>query len=221
MTAELKNPYISVRYGGILSFGGSQRRSRNRITRRCGCGVIACADLLFYLGAYHLGCGSLAAGEMPVPSDEYESFTNKLKRSYMPLIPRFGTSGFALAWGLNRYFKKHRIRLKARWGVRRSKLRRTIEEMLSKDLPVILSIGNNFPLFWRKKKLKLYIKTDAGFSQTTSTKAHFVSVTGIDDEWLHISSWGQQYYIRWNEYVEFVDRYSSWAISNIVYLKQK
>jgi len=221
LSADLKNPYVSVSYGGFLSFGGSQRRAESRITRRCGCGIIASADLLLYLANYRKGCSTLAGSELPVPSGEYESFTSMLKRRYMPLIPRFGTSGLALTWGLNRYFKKHRIPLKARWAVRKSRLRGCIEEMLSKDLPVILSIGNNFPLFWRRKKLNLYMKTDSGFVHTTSAKAHFVSVTGIDDEWLRISSWGQEYYIRWDEYTQFVDRYSSWTISNIIYIRQK
>ena len=45
----LKYPYISVSDGGLKSYGGDQGKSENATMRRCGCGVIAAADVLLYL----------------------------------------------------------------------------------------------------------------------------------------------------------------------------
>lgn len=208
MDKALSRQYISVSYGRFLSFGGNQRRAQKSITRRCGCGVIACTDLSLYV----------AGRRQPIPSDEYNTLAETMRRKYLPLLPRFGTNGWMLAWGMNRYFKKHGIRLRAGWGVRKGRLRRAMGEMLSRDIPVILSIGQNFPFIWRKNRLNLYRLTDSGYAAVSSTKAHYVTITGMDDSWLHISSWGQKYYINWDEYVEYVERHSSWIISNILYI---
>ena len=46
---ELKNPYICVNYGGVLSYGGNQMGSSSGNFSACGCGVVAGLDLLLYL----------------------------------------------------------------------------------------------------------------------------------------------------------------------------
>ena len=210
MRKHLLHPYISVQHDRLRSFGGDQRRAQKAITRKCGCGVIACADLLLYLEHRPL----------PVAAADYNALAEELRRRYLPLLPRFGINGLLLTLGLNRCLRSRSIHLRATWGVRPGRLQRCIGGMLARDLPVILAIGPNFPLFWRRKKLTLYkTASDGSRRPAGSTCAHYVTVTAMDDEWLHISSWGEAYSIRWAEYRDYVKRCSSWLVSNIVCLR--
>ena len=90
------------------------------------------------------------------------------------------------------------------------------------DIPVILSIGGNFPLIWKKDRLPLYRKTGDGvYIKSSSTRAHYVTVTGIEHGWLRISSWGQEWYINWREYRNFAWIKSCPLFSNICYITRK
>ena len=97
-----------------------------------------------------------------------------------------------------------------------------ISRLLSQDIPVILSIGGNFPLIWKKDRLPLYKKTGDGvYIKSSSTRAHYVTVTGIEHGWLRISSWGQEWYINWREYRNFARTKSCPLFSNICYITRK
>ena len=87
---------------------------------------------------------------------------------------------------------------------------------------MILSVGPNFPAVWEKHKLKFYRKiTDGNYRPAAATKAHYVTATALDAEWLRISSWGKEYYINREEYEAFVKAHSSYLFSNLVYLSKK
>jgi hypothetical protein len=45
-----------------------------------------------------------------------------------------------------------------------------------------------------------------------------VTVTGMDDEWLQIASWGKRYFIRRCEYMEYIRKNSSYFASNILHI---
>ena len=97
-----------------------------------------------------------------------------------------------------------------------------IEEMLSKDIPVIFAIGPNFPLIWQKHRLSLYKQSEGGgYVKTGSVQAHFVSVTGMDERWLRISSWGEMYYIERREYMRFCKEHSCKLMCNYLYIREK
>ena len=51
-------------------------------------------------------------------------------------------------------------------------------------------------------------------------ESHYVTVTGLDDEWAQISSWGREYYINRREYDAFVRLHSASLFSNILYIKR-
>ena len=104
---------------------------------------------------------------------------------------------------------------RARWGCTPGKMRERIDDMLRRDLPVVLSIGGDFPFFWKRSRLKLYQKTQAGWKTAASARAHFVTITGRQGNMMQISSWGKEYYIDWNEYQQYAKRHSSYLISNI------
>lgn len=225
MRFELRHPFVRVEGEGSTTYGGSQRRGRLEHMRRWGCGVIGAADLLFYLSLYHPryknGLFADAPADGHVTLDWYNDRIDILRRRYLPVIPHHGINGLALAVGLNLYFRKYGLPLRARWGVRPGRLWEEIDTQLQKDRPVIFSIGNNFPQVWAKNKLNFYPAPDRSAARPTArTMAHYVTVTGSDPEWLRISSWGKEYYINKAEYCAFVDQYSSNILSNMLYIRE-
>ncbi len=222
MEKKLRHKYVSVRYGSLVSYGGNQRQASGKLLRRCGCGVVAAADLLVYLSAHETDLPPLLERSENIPASEYNALLKELQTHYLPLIPHFGLSGWLMALGLNRFFLRKHWPVRAFWGVRSGRLQRCIAQMLSRDMPVILAVGPNLPLFWRRKSLTLYKKTPAGnYRPAGGTCAHYVTITAADDQWLRVSSWGQAYYIRWQDFQHYVQQYSNYFASNILYLRPK
>ena len=221
---ELLHEFPTLRHAGRLLYGGDQTLSADRSMRACGCGVVACQDLLIYLCRFH-GCHADRMSALARPGlidhDDYDRCSLELKRRYLPLIPRHGINGVTLALGLNRIFRRNGMPYRAHWGVGSGKLWTTIEAMLRDDLPVILSIGPNFPLFWQHNTLTFYgKKADGRLVPLSRARAHYVSVTGIDAVWLRISSWGREYYISRREYEEYVKAHSMLLVSNILVVER-
>ena len=218
MNIQLKSPYTSIRLpGGTSSFGGSQMWARTKTLRKCGCGVVAAADILLYLSS------ALSPSERREwQCDEYCSLLEQLQRRYLPLIYPKGINGLLLVLGLNRLFHDRSLPFFAFWNVSGTRLIHHIEEMLLQDIPVILSIGPNFPLIWQKNSLTLYRPDQNGNPRpVTHTFGHYVTVCGVSDEWMIISSWGKQYLISIPEYREFVSKHSNYFFSNMVMIRKK
>lgn len=221
----LENKYISVAEKGGRSYGGSQMLSASKVMRDSGCGVIAALDLLLYLGRFHPEYRSSffspsLYGDTLDPA-EYDAAARALSKSYLPIIPKFGINGLVLAAGLDLFFIRYSIPYRATWGVGKAKIWQTIEDMLRRDLPVIISVGPNFPLVWGKGRLKFYRALPDGVKKAAcEIKAHYVTVTGIDEEWLRVSSWGREYFISRAEYSDYIRQYSGSIVSNIVKLRR-
>lgn len=223
---ELKHPYCSVAVSKGASYGGNQGWFLERWMRESGCGVIASADLMLYLHRYHgelkqpLFC--IVPKEGTVPLGSYLRIGMFLRKGYFPLIPKVGLSAPLLIIGLNRLFRANDVPLSAGWCVWGTKLWSQMEQQLKNDYPVILAIGANIPFIWKKHKLALYQKDAGGcYRVHASVKAHYVTVTGMDDTWLRVSSWGQEYYIHREEYSAYVKKHSSFLVSNMVVLTAK
>lgn len=222
----LRYPYLSIKTQDDHSFGGSQTWSSSRIMRKYGCGVVGMADVLLYLGLHQtsyetdLLYGMLREdGFLSYP--RYERYLMKMRRRYLSVIPGLGVPGFFLPIAMNRYFRHYRIPLKAGWCVRPGKILPRIEEMLRQDIPVVLAIGPNFPMFWGRRKVALYRRQNGEYLPATEIKAHFVVVTGMMDGYLQISSWGKEYYISWPEYQKYMKKYSTCLTSNICRIRLK
>lgn len=206
---RLKNPFHYVETKSELAYGGNQMWFPYKFLRKTGCGVISAADVLLHIQR-----------KERISEREYVDFAKKLWFHYLPVIPGFGMNGLTLTIGMNRYFYKQGLPYRACWKLSGRKMLSRIDQMLSKDIPVILSVGPNFPFVWKKEKLNFYTKlNDEKYIPTTKTKAHFVTVTGRDGIWLQISSWGKEYYIDIREYREYVKQHSSFLVSNIIYVK--
>lgn len=222
---SLAHPYPSVMHNGSPSYGGNQLWSDNADIRKCGCGLVAALDLIIYLCRCHRGCNYKAIqdifrGEF-ISAADYDAQLQALKRRYLPLIPGLGMNAFVLVCGLNRLFHDFHMPYKAHWMFDKDKLWARMQEMLERDIPVILAIGPNFPLVWEKNLLPLYIKLPNGeYSRSSSVKAHFVTVTGLDNEWLCISSWGSKLYIKRREYEGYASKHSSTILSSALYIER-
>jgi len=193
--------------------------------RRCGCGLVCALDLLLYLHRHHKGCQlpflEQAAPADPVSAEWYEQKIALLRRRWLPIVYPLGTSGIALAWGLNRIFRKYGLPLRAKWAVKWDSLFDTAADMLRRDIPVVLAVGQNFPRFWRRDKLKFYRRTAEGeYRFANATHAHFVNLTAMDDHWLQVSSWGKCYYINREEYARYTKQHSLRWLCNILSVQE-
>ena len=222
----LNHPYLSVKTQEDHSYGGSQTWSASRVMRKYGCGVVGIADVLLYLGLHRTDCETdlfhgILREDGYISHPRYERYLLKMRRRYLTVLPALGVPGFLLPAALNKYFRHYRIGMKAGWGVLPGRVLPRIEKMLAQDIPVILAIGPNFPCFWGKKKVTLYRMENGAFLPAVETKAHFVVVTGLVDEYLQVSSWGKEYYISWLEYQRYVKKYSNYFASNICTIQEK
>jgi len=222
-SARLSHDLFMVDDGRRLNYGGSQNMYGSPRERSNGCGIAGAADVILYMKA-------LNNGDFTVPVSDFLELSKSLKKKYIPIIPGRGVNAFILAMGLNRYFKKNGLKYRARWKWTRFKKWKTVASMLEEDIPVILAIGNNFPLVWGKKELYLYVneeegKTEQGaepvYRKSFGVYGHFVVVTAIEGNCLTVSSWGKKYYINIDEYDAYVKKHSIHLYSNILSIKKK
>ena len=221
---KLKHPYTPVERNGIVFYGGSQTFSESKNTRRCGCGPVAALNLLIYLHRYHTaipyeGFDALPT-DSPVPAAQYNALLDKLIRRFLPLIPTRGINAVTMGVGLNAFF----LRCRLPWRVKRCVLSAPMWEraadMLRRDIPVIFSVGVNFPAVWGKKRLRLYARTPVGeYRPASAVKGHYMTMTGLDDEWMSVSSWGRIYYVNRKEFEQYTREESTGFLCNILYIK--
>lgn len=192
----------------VIGYGGSQNWYTSKYGPKCGCGVAAAADIIFYLKA-------LEKRNFTISKNQFVEFSDYLQKRFLQIIPNFGVNSFWLAIGMNRYFIKNKMPFRCYWKIFPFFRWRRIEGMLKKDIPVVLAIGNNFPIVWGKKKVNLYRRSVEARCDV-AVSSHYVLVTAIDGDWLTVSSWGRKYYIRRSEYEAYVRKYSLSMYSNIL-----
>lgn len=223
---ELQHPYISVDVHGKASYGGGQQFSANPMIRRSGCGIIAATDLLLYLNARHLhGSVDFFDGLLetePIPFPAYTTCISRMNQRYFPMIPYAGINGLMLMDGVRRFLHEQRMPYSARWCFSPGNLWSRTETMLRQDIPVVMSVGPNFPKIWGKRRVRFYIKTgDKSYTPSAGAKQHYFTVTGMDESWLCISSWGRLYYINRRDFEEYIHRHSLSFVSNVLLVERK
>ena len=221
---SLQHDYTSVERNGWKFYGGSQMLSASKNIRKCGCGPVAALDLLLYLHRYHSpvryeGFDSLPVGGA-VPIDLYNALLKKLVHRFLPLIPMRGINAITMAAGLDVFFIRCALPYRVKRCVLSAPLWDRAADMLARDIPVIFSVGVNFPAVWGKKRLKLYTRTaDGKYIPAASVKAHYMTMTALDDKWMTVSSWGRRYYISRKEYEDYTREESVGFLCNILYIK--
>jgi hypothetical protein len=120
------------------------------------------------------------------------------------------------------------MKYRSRWKWTFIKKWKIVERMLKDDIPVILSIGNNFPIIWGKHELNLYVNDTASttehetvYKKQQSVNGHFVVITAIEGNCLTVSSWGKKFYISIDEFDDYVKKHSTHIYSNILEIKKK
>ena len=221
---SLKHDICSVDCNMRQTYGGNQMLSENKNIRKYGCGIVAMADLVIYLDRYHSGLSYPLLRELPengaIPLDQYRRLLTELNRRYLPIIPTKGVNCYMLTGSLNIFLRLYGVKKTALWCMSGGKLWQRVEDMLSRDLPVIFTVGTNFPKVWGKERLPLYIQLpDGSYCPAGSVRAHYMTVTAINDTHIRVSSWGRKYYISKAEFEDYVRKYSGSFICNIVYIK--
>ena len=206
---ELKRPYPCVRSGEAGSCGGNQNWFADGNFRRCGCGVIACADTLLYL-----------RGQAMLSRKEYIDYVNSLRR-YFPLIPRRGIDGVRLAAGMNVCLRRAGLPLRALWSASGRRFWDRLAAILADDLPAILSVGPSFPRIWSAEALPLYRRTEDGcYIGAGNARAHFLTATGLDGERIRVSSWGREFTIGRAAYERYMRENSTVLLTNLLQLRR-
>ncbi len=224
MIAELKHPLCAVSYPDGISFGGSQMRSADSNMIKCGCGIVAAQEVLLYLARYHNCRGGDFFGNMigsaVVSEDDYNRSLDRLRSRYIHLIPSFGVNGISLVAGLNAAFRRYGYPYRGQWKIASRSFYPSMEEMLKSDIPVIISAGPNFPAVWGKKTIALSPVSSVRGAVPQGINAHYMIATGLDENKIHVSSWGRKYMIDRREYDDYVRSISSSIVSNLVYIKK-
>lgn len=212
------------RRGKITSYGGSQsyftENDRKSVTlRNFGCGLIGVVDLLLHVSGRDTDA---------IEINKYLRLTRNAEH-FFHVRKGMGINGFMLAIFLQVYFWKNHMRYHVRWGVLPWNMKKKIKEMLRDDIPVIFSVG---PGYFRKEKVTLYGHAfpggtidGPGLVAKTTAKDHYMTITGIYETKHHgtvlrISSWGNLFYIKWSEYIDYMRKYDNALFTNILYVKK-
>jgi len=254
--------YVPILKDSTVYYGGSQmwfpdnnKKSKDYIIHHYGCGTIATADLFLYLAiksaSYRTGVTeSVLQGTDSAYYLDYMSYIRKINTYYTKTKRYIAVLGPRIAYAFNSYARTYRFNLRARWKLTLTyyDMLEHIEEMLSGDIPVILSIGPNTPLLWKNDGIGFYVREsvdnqtnnaddkillpapDLYCYHTVKNKihSHYVTVTGIyrnveknspgEKILLRISSWGKKYYINYDEYRDYIDKSGGTFTSSMVYI---
>lgn len=224
--------YVKVKNMNIVSYGGNQAWCKSKRLQKSGCGAIALADISIYLAEQNPNMMTDAIRRISKPNGLYN------KNDYLEYVKFFysrfvigmlpgGMNGFALKHAMNRYFLLNDIGLKATWKVFLSDeaMMKDIRHLIRKNKPVVLSIGPNTPKFWGQEGVTFYINKDGELKESLKkqVKSHYVVVTGVqeikEEEYLVVSSWGREYYIRYREYRDYIKHYGGRITSSILYIR--
>lgn len=255
---ELSDPnYVPVIKDAETYYGGSQMwfptdhwYSKDYVLHNYGCGTIATADLFLYL-ALRKNCfktpetAIALQGTTQILFDNYDMYVRLIHDQYTKTRRILAVLGPAIAKAINTYSELHSFDLNAswKWKLTYYDMLEMIEEMLKRDIPVILSIGPNTPKLWGKKGISFYERCEIDYLDHADQSGevakpyyykvvkqdingHYVTVTALikDDItgqiMLRISSWGKQFYINYEEYRDYVENYGGTYTSSLVHVKK-
>ena len=193
-------------------FGGDQGWFAGKSAKGYGCGIIALVNVIL---THKKANNSANTDCCSITKSQYMHLADKIRKRYLPIVPGFGINGFILALGANLYFLTHGIKAFARWGVMPCHLWNSVDDMLSRNWPVVLAIGPN-NLILGKSTLTMH--ASSGQSKINS---HYVTIVAADTATITVSSWGKRYTIYKRDYETYMKKTSNTLFSNILYIAGK
>ena len=171
------------------SFGGSQMWAPTPLMQNCGCGIIAGLDAVMRM-----------SGEGDLTMDEYLKRFDEASRFIRPILlpgkhekPRkifgqeflgsFGVSTWRFKRGIKKLAASRNLAIKVKSFI--FSYEEKIEMYLERGIPVIALIAAPF------NNVNLINSNGVPFK----VGFHWVTVTGIDEKHLEVSSWGGKYRI--------------------------
>lgn len=206
---QIDDNYIRILTENGHLYGGNQSRFPDKKMSGYGCGLIAAADVSLML----------SDKSRTVSWEQYETYIKKIRKFFL-FFNHLGMNGWFLALGLNIVFLRNHMPFFAYWKMfpMGEYSRKDITKMLDQGIPVIITAGPNFPNWFGKYNVNLYQKNEKGeYRVVSGIRSHFVTITGIEGDYLKVSSWGKAYYISWAEYLEYARKHSIFFFTN--YLK--
>lgn len=233
-------------YGGNQGwFDKTKRFSIDYILHNYGCGTIAACDLFLYWAiqnsSYNNEETKLALKNGMINQDDYINYVYRIHLAYTRTPRWLGVLGPKLAHAINVYNKSYNIKYRASWKWKLSydEMLDNIINMLENDIPVIFSVGPNTPNLWGKKEVNLYAKSEENdkvsndsskdenkYIKVKSVNGHYMTITGITIDGttgriiLCVSSWGKKYYIDYDEYRDYINKYGGTYTSSMVYINR-
>ena len=218
---NLKKPYICVEgqsYGGSQNYFKESSKALDKRRYMAGCGIVAAGDVVAYLK------NKTVFSNIP----EYKKYFKKTAAYSLWIPNKFGMSFFQEVFALFIGLTLNRLPYTCFWGFSRRKLYPRIKTMLSEDIPVILCIPRVIGRARAQKErlgLFRYQKSKEALVFFEATNGHFVVVTGICEIdkalYLRVSSWGYEYYIKYDEYVTFLKKHLFGLLGNIMCVRHR
>ena len=255
-TVDLKNQsiekqgYLQIQDfdNNTVFYGGSQMwfdetdywgNMQDYMIHYFGCGVIAFTDLIAYQEGYRSLYKSVEMDYIRTANDNLPIIGTGIERENNHY--GIGPNGVSIVTAINSYYFVSGDSDKAswEWSLDDKEMLEDIRIMLDEDVPVIMSLGPNFPdvltgtsgiVFY-----KLYLPGDTDYINTNSMEiyqfspsadknvmGHYFTVTGIfkDDisgkTMLRISSWGSEYYIDYSAYRNYANNIGNQATTSII-----
>ena len=236
------DPYIRVRDGNRLSFGGNQmwfskkEGFSERTLHQGGCGLVAVCDFMLWYCMKNRrvpkNCppSFLNGGDYILEKAEYMDFLRYISRHGYPILPKLGSFSFEMAAYVNHFLASvgSSERIRFLWQNNAKKRLELAEESIRRGYPCLLIIGPHV-LSPGKKGVNFYRMNAEGKLQLAhrNVYGHFVMLTGIcryedikKPVLFEISSWGEKLYLSSEEYKEYIRRSSSPAVCGMFTLSE-
>ncbi|MBN1892695.1 MAG: cellulose binding domain-containing protein [Clostridiales bacterium] len=239
------NNMTPISYGGNqVWFSLEENKSQEWYINKKGCGVIALCDLLLYKAIqspdYTTEATEIAYVNQMIEQASYMEYIMWMCSQYSGYPGWMGLYGTAIVSAFNLYAGEYGIDLQAswEWSLSDKTMIDKIEEMLNRDIPVILSVGPNTPNFKGDEKVNIYNRisiNDSGYNtginelyqyqKYKGTNGHYMVITGViydrvaGNTMLCVSSWGKTFYVDYNEYRDYVENVGGTWTSSIVYIE--
>ena len=240
---DVDSNYIS--YGGDQGWFSEEGKFKNIVLSDHGCGLVSCSDILLYMSMSDSQyMTNLISNNITYDENGYIDYTSYMEylcdmNEIINVMDYLGTNGVQLMCVMNMYSNSAGFDWFTSWETSADGeiISSKIQEMLNNDIPVMLSMGPNLS---SAHGVNLYDWVYSGAispldnpyrfevgSYSKKVNGHFVTVTGLivdevkNQRYLRISSWGLEFYINFDEYLEYMTEESNRVFTNILYIYER